>query len=197
MIYVDGIGKKYGKKEIIHNIGFRLKSGEQLAVIGENGTGKSTLLRILAGVEKPDQGSVEYFQKKMDWKKSDFHKFCGYVPQTNPLLESMKVIDNLRLWSGNYHWHDEQLIEMFHLKDLLDKPVKTLSGGMKRRVAIACAMTDWPPVMIMDEPTAALDTVHKEILYEWMKKYRDMNGIIILSTHELKEKEESDYVLNL
>ena len=195
VVEVAGITKKYGRKPILRGIDFTAETGEQIAIIGRNGSGKSTLLQILGGLLKPDTGSIHYFSSQGNFP--DFAKYCGYLPQDNPLLEELTVQDNLSLWSGRIGRPEEALINMFDLSDLLKTPVRKLSGGMKRRVSIACCLVLWPPVMIMDEPTASLDYVYKRDIRNWMKEYRASNGIIITATHDDAEIAESSQVLLL
>jgi ABC-2 type transport system ATP-binding protein len=192
---VADITKKYGRKPVLLGIGFTADVGEQIAVIGRNGCGKSTLLQILGGILKPDTGSISYFSSQGNLP--DFEKYCGYLPQDNPLLEELSVQDNLSLWSGKLGRPEEALIDMFNLSDLLKTPVRKLSGGMKRRVSIACCLVNWPPVMIMDEPTSSLDYVYKREIRSWMREYRSANGIIITATHDDAEIAESSRILLL
>ena len=173
VVEVAGITKKFGRKTVLRGIDFSAETGEQIAIIGRNGSGKSTLLQILGGLLKPDTGSIHYFSSQGNFP--DFAKYCGYLPQDNPLLEELTVQDNLSLWSGRIGRPEEALINMFDLSDLLKTPVRKLSGGMKRRVSIACCLVLWPPVMIMDEPTASLDYVYKRDIRNWMKEYRASN----------------------
>lgn len=194
-VEVADITKKYSRKQVLRGINFTAETGEQIAIIGRNGCGKSTLLQILGGILRPDTGSVHYFSSQGNFP--DFGKYCGYLPQDNPLLEELTVQDNLSLWSGRLGRPEDALIDMFNLSDLLKTPVRKLSGGMKRRVSIACCLVLWPPIMIMDEPTSSLDYVYKSEIRSWMKEYRKANGIIIAATHDDAEIAESSKILLL
>lgn len=184
MLEVSGLRKKYGKKEILKDISFRIECGEQVAVVGKNGCGKSTLMRIMAGILKPDAGQIRYFGQDALKMKGNLRKYCGYVPQENPLMEELSVRDNLKLWGGGKDERTLELLELFQLKELLKMPVEKLSGGMKRRVSIVCAMIDNPPIMLMDEPTTALDLYYKESIRDWMRRYTENNGMIVMTTHD-------------
>lgn len=191
MIKVDGLSKSYGKRIILNDISFEADCGEQIAIIGRNGCGKSTLMQILTGIIKPDKGSIVYFQKDVLADKKLFSKFCGYLPQSNPLISELSVQDNLSLWTGKIGKPDADLIQTFELNSILKMPVYKLSGGMKRRVSIACSMALWPPVLFMDEPTTALDIYYKDSIHVLMKKYLSMNGTLIITTHDKEEMESS------
>ena len=91
MIEVTQIRKSYGKKKVLSDITFQVKPGECVAIAGKNGCGKSTLMQIMAGILKPDGGELCYFGKKAAYKSSTFRRFCGYVPQENPLMEELTL----------------------------------------------------------------------------------------------------------
>jgi ABC-2 type transport system ATP-binding protein len=192
MIEVSHIQKKYGKKQILTDISFTAAPGECIALVGRNGCGKSTLLKILAGVTDPDGGEIVYYGKNTIRGRREF---CGYLPQENPLMEELSVRDNLRLWEGKHRTAMETVIAQFGLSDILKQKVKTLSGGMKRRLSIACALMKMPAVMIMDEPTTALDLYYKESIQAWMQQYLKGNGIVVMTTHDEGEIAQSDRCL--
>lgn len=192
MIKVDGLKKSYGKKIILSDISFTADCGEQIAIIGRNGCGKSTLMQILTGIIKPDSGSIVYFNKDVLANKKLFSKFCGYLPQSNPLISELSVQDNLSLWTGQIGKPDAELLQMFELESILKMPAGKLSGGMMRRVSIACSMALWPPILFMDEPTTALDIYYKDSIHALMKKYLEMNGTLIITTHDKEEMESSN-----
>lgn len=192
MLEISGLAKKYGKKVILDNISFYADKKEQVAIVGKNGCGKSTLMRIMAGILKPDAGQMQYFGQDVRKNARLFQKYCGYVPQDNPLMEELSVRDNLKLWGGIRNAQTQELLKQFQLDEMLKMPVEKLSGGMKRRVSIVCAMLGYPPVMLMDEPTTALDLFYKESIHNWMRQYVEDEGIIIMTTHDEQEIIASD-----
>lgn len=195
MLEVSGIRKRYGRKIILDGVSFHVECGERVAVIGRNGCGKTTLMQILAGVMKPDAGSLRYFGKDPQGRKEYFHKYCGYVPQELPLLEELNVRDNLRLWGVDRSEDSAGLIREFQLEELMKTTVSRLSGGMKRRLSSACALSGWPPILLMDEPTTALDLYYKDIIGSWMERFCAMNGMIIMTTHDEREISSCDRCL--
>lgn len=192
MIELEQISKKYGKKQILSNVSFQVNCGECVAIVGENGCGKSTLLQIMAGILKPDSGKVLYFANDVLRNKKLLKKYCGYVPQENPLMEELTVKDNLLLWGWNPKQPNAKVIEQFQLQDIMNKTVMTLSGGMKRRLSIACALIQNPPIVLLDEPTTALDIYYKESVQEWISQYLKNNGIVVMTTHEEGEIRKAD-----
>ena len=184
MIEVSHIRKKYGAKQVLCDISFRVQSGENVAIVGKNGCGKSTLLQVMAGILKHDAGQITYYGEQSSRKRRNF---CGYVPQENPLMEQLSVRDNLRLWGGGGEGAPASVLQEFELQDILDMQVEKLSGGMKRRLCIACAALEGKPILLLDEPTTSLDLYYKEKIQMWLASYRKKNGIIVMTTHEEEE----------
>lgn len=187
MLEVKGISKKYGKRTILQDVTFTLHPGERVCIVGRNGCGKTTLMQILSGAMKPDSGTFSFFGVNPLKNRKAFRKFCGYVPQETPLIPELSVLDNLKLWNVDKGSNYEYILDRFELRDIMKMPVKRLSGGMKRRLAIACAIATMPPILLLDEPTTALDIYYKEGIQNWLAEYRNLNGIVFLSTHEEAE----------
>ena len=198
-----GNGWKQNKKQVLKNINFTAKPGQCIGLIGANGTGKSTLLSILAGIKKPDEGQLLFDGKDLFMKENNklLKEISGYVPQDNPLMEELTVFDNLKLWYLDKDRIQKELKEgilaEFGLEEYLKIPVNKLSGGLKKRLSIACALADNPSIIIMDEPTAALDMICKHDIMEYIKKCKSSGKIIIFSTHDETELQICDklYVL--
>ena len=191
----DSIYKSYGKKKVLKGISFTAPEGKCTGFIGANGCGKSTLLQILAGAIRPDAGEIRYFHEEPLKKRKLFQTCCGYVPQENPLMEDLSVLDNLRLWGFRKSRPDPVILQQFGLEELLNRNVELLSGGMKRRVSIACAAIAHPPVMLLDEPTTALDICYREEIRQWMNLYQKRGGIIVMTTHEESEIMDAQHCL--
>lgn len=183
---VEHIGKKYKKQTVLKDISFTVSSGECIGFIGANGCGKTTLLSILVGVEFADKGHAYIDGKKIDLKKGLGKNKLGYVPQINPLPESLSVKECLQLWCDNKDIY-KKIVRRYDLVDIEKKTISKLSGGMKRRVAIACALASEPEILIMDEPTAALDISYKKLIHEDMNDFVKRGGILIIVTHEKEE----------
>ena len=179
----------------MEDICFQAATGERVVIVGKNGCGKSTLLQILAGAIRPDAGEIWYFHEEPLKKRKLFQTCCGYVPQENPLMEDLSVLDNLRLWGFRKSRPDPVILQQFGLEELLNRNVELLSGGMKRRVSIACAAIAHPPVMLLDEPTTALDICYREEIRQWMNLYQKRGGIIVMTTHEESEIMDAQHCL--
>ena len=193
MIKVENIKKKYGKKTVLSEISFEAVSGEIIAIIGKNGCGKSTLLQVIAGCLKKDAGSLNYYGQDAS-NVAVYRKYTGYVPQDNPFMEQLSVKDNLKLWKKGTKQQLDAAIKEFELEEILGQSVASLSGGMKRRLAIACALMNHPPVILLDEPTTALDFAHKDKIKSMLLKHKESGGIVIVATHDEDEIQYADRV---
>ena len=191
----EHISQSYGHRQILTDISFLASSGECIGIAGRNGCGKSTLLSILAGVRKPQEGTISCCGYQLMPKKDaaarrnhmTFGSLIGYVPQTNPLLPDLSARDNLKLWTGGAIPKDSAAIRALELTDFLDRKTEKLSGGMKRRLAIACALINRPPVLILDEPASALDLYHRDAIFGYLRDYLSEGNIIIIATHDPEE----------
>lgn len=195
VITIENICKSYGRKKILDNISFSAMDGECIGIIGGNGCGKSTLLSILAGVRKCDGGSFSLDGTELFANKKKHAELVGYVPQGTPLLEELTALDNLRLWYTRREMEEELrsgTLKMLGIDEFLRSRVKNLSGGMKKRLSIGCSVAHKPKVLLLDEPTAALDLACKENIREYMKSHTENGGIILLSTHDEKELQMCD-----
>ena len=196
MVRVSNISFKYGKKDIFNNVSIEAMPGQIVAIVGKNGCGKSTLLKIMAGILKPDGGEIEFWGGNALKKKKLFEKYIGYVPQENPLLEELTVSDNLKFWAGGKRKVNMDIVQEFELSDILDKKVKDLSGGMKRRLAIACVIQRMKPCVILDEPTSALDPELTAEVLKVIKELASEHMTMIIVTHEMKFAQEvSDRII--
>lgn len=192
MVEVTGIEKRYRKKVVLDGASFQADAGTCVGIVGENGCGKTTLLSILSGTVKADQGSVRLGGREALGHPKVFSESVAYVPQENPIMEELSVWDNLTLWfKGNRDKLEQDLEQgaagMLGLRDVISVPAGKLSGGMKKRLSIACALSNQASVMIMDEPGAALDLVCKEEIRHYLEGYLKQGKTVILASHELEE----------
>lgn len=200
MITVTNITSSYGKKRILKGASFAAARGECIGIVGANGCGKSTLLSVLAGTLKPKSGTVLYYGRtawtdsgagRMRGDQTVIRQMTGYVPQENPLIPELTVYDNLRLWYPDKEQLRQELAQGFlsllGVNEFCKKQVSRLSGGMKKRVSIGIAMAGMPPVLLMDEPGAALDLVCKEDIRKYLQVYLERKGTVVITTHEESE----------
>lgn len=191
MIEIENLTSAYGKKKVLQGVSFDAERGECIGIVGPNGCGKSTLLSVMAGVLKPLSGTILYYGKNALENRVVFQKMTGYVPQENPLMQELSVYDNLRLWYPDKAELTKELEEGFlgilGISDFLKMPVSKISGGMKKRVSIGIALSGMPPVLILDEPSAALDLVCKEDIKRYLQIYLERKGTVVITTHEESE----------
>lgn len=193
----DSIYKSYGKKKVLQGISFTAPAGKCTGFIGANGCGKSTLFSILAGVEKADGGTVSLHGKQFGRMETELTRAIGYIPQENALMEDLTVKDNLALYMSLCpgkveNVYIEKLCERFSIQSFEKEKVSRLSGGMKKRVSIVCALLHKPEVLILDEPSTALDLIFKEELAGFIREFTGEGGTVLLSSHDEKEIRQCD-----
>lgn len=202
MLEIKGISKKYKKKMVLEDVSFTAEPGKCIGLLGENGCGKSTLLSILAGTLQRGAGSFLWNGTDLFQNERLRAKIIGYVPQGTPLLQELSARDNLRLWyTGGKEELERELSEgvlaMLGISDYLKVPVAKMSGGMKKRLSIGCAVAHHPQVLLLDEPSAALDLVCKERIYNYLKNFKGQGGTVLLATHDVQELPLCDRILIL
>jgi NitT/TauT family transport system ATP-binding protein len=196
MLEFSSVSLSYGDKPIIENINFNLKEGEIVALIGKSGSGKSTMLRITAGLIKPTAGEVKYFNQTQD--TNNLCEKISMVFQSFALLPWLTVAENIamvleakRVNQQEINTRVESIIELIGLKGYEAAYPKELSGGMKQQVGIARALAVEPEIMLMDEPFSALDvltanTLKSDLVDLWMDNKIPLKSILIV-THNIEE----------
>lgn len=196
MIEVNKIQKKYYNQSVLKDCSLMAKPGECIGIVGANGCGKTTLLSIMSGSLKASGGSIRYFGEEALGNPKVIQKYVGYVPQDNPLITELTVRDNLGLWYyGKKGDHAVQyVLQEFNLQEYERKQVSKLSGGTRRRLSLACALINMPPILIMDEPCAAVDLACKAQIHTYLQSYKSQKGTIIMSTHDESELQMCDRI---
>ena len=195
-IAYQGVKKNYGKNAALKGVGFEIQRGEFFGLLGPNGAGKSTLINITAGLVRKDAGRIAVLGHDTvdDWR--DARLKLGVVPQELVFDPFFNVTDMLRIQAGYYGCGEESWPWIDHLLDklgLADKKgamMRTLSGGMKRRVLIAQALAHKPPVVILDEPTAGVDVELRRTLWTFMRELHAGGTTVVLTTHYLEEAQD-------
>lgn len=190
VIEINGIKKNYGKKEVLKNVDLTAHSGQCIGILGGNGCGKSTFLSILAGVNKCSDGSFTLDGQDLFKNTKLRARRVGYVPQGTPLFEELNAYDNLSLWyeKDKIEYELENgILGILGINSFLKTPVGKMSGGMKKRLAIGCAVANSPDVLLLDEPSAALDLICKERISNYLEAFKAKGGIILLATHDVGE----------
>ena len=192
MLEISGICKSYRRQVILEGVELTVEPGDCVGIVGYNGCGKTTLLSIISGALKADKGSIVFNGRQAVGRPRVFAEEAAYVPQENPLMEELTVRDNLLLgYRGSRKGMEEDLkngaAAMLGVDKMLNRTAGKLSGGMKKRVSIACALSNHAPVLIMDEPGAALDLECKELIRNYLREYMAGGGAVVLTSHELAE----------
>ena len=192
MVKINDIRKSFGGNKVLKGISLQGNTGQCIGIVGTNGSGKSTLLSIIAGIRKADGGTIEICGKDISKKPRSATEYIGYIPQDNPVFPDLSVKDNLMLWYSDSKITYEEavsngVIGLLGLTPILKQKVKTLSGGMRKRLSIAMAVANDPPVIILDEPSAALDLPTKLLIRDYLKSYVTRGGTVILATHDEEE----------
>lgn len=193
-IAIQGIAKHYGPFAALAGIDLTIAQGEFFALLGPNGAGKTTLISILGGLVRPSAGraSVMGHDVVNDYRAA--RRQIGIVPQELVFDPFFNVRETLRFQSGyfglrrNDDWIDEILANL-GLADKADANMRTLSGGMKRRVMVAQALVHKPPVIVLDEPTAGVDVELRQTLWQFIQRLNRQGHTIVLTTHYLEEAE--------
>lgn len=184
------IKKSYGKRCVLRGVSMDAERGEAVGIVGANGSGKSTLLRVLAGVLKPQAGEFLWEGSDLLRSRAALERTVAYVPQGTALIDELSALDNLRLWYDGAALRaslEDGMLRLLGIPDFLKVPAAKLSGGMRKRLSIGCAVARDPQILLLDEPTAALDLAARERLLDYFSAFRARGGLILLATHDLRE----------
>ena len=194
-IELIGIRKKYKNKEVLSGVDLSCSAGTCTGILGGNGCGKSTLLTILAGIRKADAGKFLWQGVDLLKDAKALRKTVGYLPQGTPLYEELTAKDNLRVWYPKEAMEAELesgVLKMLGVDEFLNTRVSRLSGGMKKRLSIGIAMCSHPDVLLLDEPSTALDLPCKAEIREYFRAFTRAGGTVLLVTHDLEEMQTCD-----
>lgn len=205
VIEIKNLDKSFKDVHAINDLSFKVKRGELFAFLGENGAGKSTTINIMCGMLSKNGGKVFIDGLDIDDDLDAVKRKIGVVFQESVLDKALTVKENLEIKAsfygiigGLFKTRLADLTEAFELEALLNKPLKKLSGGQRRRVDIARALIHEPQILILDEPTTGLDPQTRKRIWEVIRNLRKERGLtVFLTTHYMEEAGEADYVLIL
>lgn len=203
IIEIKQLSKSFGDIKAVQDLSFNVKEGELFAFLGVNGAGKSTTISIICGQSEKDGGSVIVDGTDIDKDIQSIKSELGVVFQNSVLDKELTVQDNLKCRAGMYgiygKEYDDRIKELsalLNLDELLNRVIKKLSGGQKRRVDIARALLHKPKILILDEPTTGLDPQTRKTIWDVVAKLRQENKMtVLLTTHYMEEAADADYVL--
>ena len=197
-LVVESVARRFGEMVALYSASLELRSGELLALLGPNGAGKTTLIRSIAGRLKTDSGTIDVQgipQVAGGSAKVAVH--LGVIPQEIALYDTLTAVENLQLFGSIFGVPKSELAERIEwalewtgLADRSHQPVKEFSGGMQRRLNIACGVLHKPSVILLDEPTVGVDPQSRERIWEMLQRLKSDGASIMLTTHQLDEAQQ-------
>jgi len=193
IVQVAHLEKRFGAVRALADLSFAVYEGEIFGIIGPDGAGKTTLLRILAGVLRPDAGSLRLFDRDLLRELERVRPLLGYMPQSFSLYGDLTVRENLRFFSAMYGASDpawmNRLLHFARLERFLDRRAAQLSGGMQKKLALIGAMIHRPRLLLLDEPTTGVDPVSRRELWDLLSEFHLQGVTILVTTPYLDEAE--------
>jgi ABC-2 type transport system ATP-binding protein len=188
------VHKRFPRVQALAGVDLEIAPGEFFGLLGPNGAGKTTLINCLAGLARADSGSLRVMGRDVRTEYREARRNLGVVPQELVFDPFFSVRECLRIQSGYFGLkrNDGWIDEVMHHLDLTSRAgsnMRTLSGGMKRRVLVALALVHKPPVIVLDEPTAGVDVELRQALWDFVRKLNSDGHTIVLTTHYLEEAE--------
>jgi lipooligosaccharide transport system ATP-binding protein len=197
LIVVKNLVKQFGDFTAVNGINFSVKQGESFGLLGPNGAGKSSTMRIIGATSQRTSGDVLILGKDPDQAGPQIRAHLGVVPQQDNLDEELTCAENLYIY-GRYFGLPktaiksklDELLEFAQLIDKKNSKVKSLSGGMKRRLTIARALVSDPDILMLDEPTTGLDPQARHILWDRLFRLKEKGVTLLITTHHMDEAEQ-------
>jgi len=196
LLQIENLCKSYGDKTVVTEVNFNVNDGDILGFIGPNGAGKSTTINIISTIEPSDNGRVLFLGKDFKEQEKHFKQSLGIVPQDLALYEDLNAYDNVRFFCSLYSLKGDELtksvkeaLEFVGLWDRRKEYPSKFSGGMKRRLNIACAIAHHPKILIMDEPTVGIDPQSRNNILETIKILNKRGTTVIYTSHYMEEIE--------
>lgn len=196
IVKIENLVKRFGDVTAVDNISLSIEEGEIYGLLGPNGAGKSTIINIMCSLLSIDKGKIEILDKDVKKESVITKKNLGVVPQDIAIYEDLTAYENVKFFASLYGLRGEELkkrtneaLEFVGLSDRAKQFPKEFSGGMKRRLNIACAIAHRPKLIIMDEPTVGIDPQSRNHILQSVKKLNSMGCTIIYTTHYMEEVE--------
>lgn len=192
MITLKNISKQFGKLKVLDNVSTSCDKSECIALIGPNGSGKTTLIKSILGMVIPDSETITFRDRDIS-NNYQYRDEIGYMPQIGRYPDNMtigQVLEMMKDIRGKSGELDEDLINAFSINNLLNKRMRTLSGGTIQKVSAALAFLFKPSVLILDEPTAGLDPVASELFKEKIIAEKDKGKLVLITSHILSDLDD-------
>lgn len=194
VVQVQNVVKYFGAIHAVDGITLSVHQGEIYGLLGPNGSGKTTLIRLILGLLPATSGEVRLFERVMP----DKHALSqvGYMTQASALYEELTIRENINFFARIYGHYDPAWIgEILELVDLTDRaasPVRTLSGGMRQRTSLACALAHRPKLLLLDEPTVGVDPQLRFTFWSYFRRLAESGVALVISSHVMDEAERCD-----
>lgn len=193
MIRIESLKKRFKKLQVLDGLSAQFDVGQVVSLIGPNGSGKTTVIKCILGMVKPDSGEI-FVNDKLISKDPGYRSEIGYMPQIGRYPDNMKVGQLFKMMKDIRKIPDADLdtdlLVKFNLASIFDKSMRTLSGGTRQKVSAALAFYFNPDILILDEPTAGLDPLSSEILKEKIIKEKRKNKLILITSHILSDLDD-------
>jgi ABC-2 type transport system ATP-binding protein len=191
-IEVEEVVKRFGAQRVLEGVSLRVRRGEVYGLLGPNGAGKTTLIRCLVGLVRPDAGAVRVLGRAMPDRAVLAR--IGYMTQAAALYPDLSVIENVRFFAAIGGAGDgvEDALRFVELEERRDSVVATLSGGMRTRASLACAVVHRPELLLLDEPTVGVDPQLRAQLWDRFRAMTASGASIVVSSHVMDEAERCD-----
>ena len=196
VLQVQGLRKSYGARMAVADVSLNVRAGEVLGLLGPNGAGKSTTVGMICGLTAPDAGGVSVGGPTLASDEFGFKRRIGLVPQDLALFEDLPALTNIELFGALYDLPKKvlrrralEVLDMVGLADRASDRCATFSGGMKRRLNIACALVHDPDVLLLDEPTAGVDPQSRNAIFDNLEALKRAGKALVYTTHYMEEAE--------
>ena len=196
VLEVKELSKTFGEKKVVQKINLHVKEGDILGFIGPNGAGKSTTIKMMIDVEDRDEGEIYCFGEKVSRNHNGFKQLVGIVPQDIAVYDDLSAYENVSFFCSLYGFHGKELrnrvkgaLEFVGLWDSRKERPSKFSGGMKRRLNIACSIAHSPKLLIMDEPTVGIDPQSRNHILESIRNINAKGTSVIYVSHYMEEIE--------
>jgi ABC-2 type transport system ATP-binding protein len=196
-IEISRLVKRYGETTAVDNLSLAVEPGEVFGLLGPNGAGKTTTLKILTTLTRPTSGTVKIFGHDVVREADEVRRLIGYVPQERAVDRLLTAREHLELFADLYHLPPdvaapriEETLRLVNLGDRVNAPVGKFSGGMKKRVEIACGLLHEPRILFLDEPTLGLDVQSRGLVWDHIRQLKQRGMTVVLNSNYLDEADQ-------
>ncbi|MBY6270346.1 ABC transporter ATP-binding protein [Parageobacillus thermoglucosidasius] len=194
-ICLKHVSKRFGKKTVVEDVSLDVHKGEIFGLLGPSGAGKTTIVKMIAGIDEATSGTIHVLNQKMP--DLQVMQRIGFMAQSDALYGELTALENMQFFASIYGLkgkkQKERIYDVMNLVNLTEhikKPVHQYSGGMKRRLSLAIALLHEPEVLLLDEPTVGIDPVLRQAIWEELERIRQNGTTIVVTTHVMDEAEK-------